>query len=109
MNRSGQQLLSHLLNNYRVVVIVKRSCPYCRLLGNILDENYTFKQGAFTKLDIEGRPDSNEIQDYMELLTKRRTVPQVFVNKTFIGGATDVEKLHSAGKLLNIFKEANAI
>ncbi|XP_032990035.1 glutaredoxin-2, mitochondrial-like [Rhinolophus ferrumequinum] len=41
-----------------------------------------------------------QFQDALYRMTGERTVPRIFVNGTFIGGATDTHRLHEEGKLL---------
>ena len=45
------------------------------------------------------RPDGSAIQDALYRLTGRRTVPNVFINGTSIGGGDDTEHLYHSGKL----------
>jgi glutaredoxin 3 len=66
--------------------------------------NYRFQQFQklnvpFLAIEIENRPDCNEIQDVLNELTGARSVPRVFVNEKFIGGGTDVKKLYENGQL----------
>lgn len=42
----------------------------------------------------------SQFQDALYRMTGERTVPRIFVNGTFIGGATDTHRLHEEGKLL---------
>ena len=51
-------------------------------------------------IDLEQYPDAKES---MIKLTDRLTVPQVFLQETHIGGANDVMKLHSDGKLAALY------
>ena len=50
-------------------------------------------------VEIESHPEVEQIQDYCEELTGARSVPRVWINKTLIGGASDVEKLFRDGTL----------
>lgn len=51
----------------------------------------------------------SKIQAYMGQVTGATTVPRVFVNGQFIGGADDVMRLHSSGKLRELLVQAGAI
>lgn len=45
------------------------------------------------------RGDGSQIQDALYQLTGRRTVPNVFIRGTSIGGGDDTEQLYHSGKL----------
>lgn len=49
------------------------------------------------------------IQSLLQLLTGRRTVPNVIVDLDPIGGSDDVELLHSEGGLKELFNDARLI
>jgi glutaredoxin 3 len=53
-------------------------------------------------IELEDRPDCNEIQDALGDMTGARSVPRVFVDGKFIGGGTDVKKLYETGELAKI-------
>ena len=50
-------------------------------------------------LEIEGRPDMDEIQDKLLELTGARSVPRVFINGKFVGGGSEMKALKESGKL----------
>lgn len=58
----------------------------------------------FFAVEIEDRPDCNEIQSVLGNMTGAKTVPRVFVNGNFIGGGSDVKKLNEEGKLAEMLK-----
>lgn len=53
----------------------------------------------FLTIELEDRPDCNQIQDVLGEMTGARSVPRVFVDGNFIGGGTDVKKLCETGEL----------
>jgi glutaredoxin 3 len=53
----------------------------------------------FLTVELENRPDCNEIQDVLGEMTGARSVPRVFVDGNFIGGGTDVKTLCENGAL----------
>ena len=56
-------------------------------------------------IELEDRPDCQEIQDILGSMTGARSVPRVFVDGNFIGGGSDVEKMYKDGslaKMLNV-------
>ena len=68
-----------------------------------------FKEGLLEFVDITATSDTNEIQDYLQLLTGARTVPQVFISKECIGGCTDLVSMHERGELLTRLEQTGAL
>ncbi|HEX4895145.1 MAG TPA: glutaredoxin 3 [Solimonas sp.] len=69
-----------------------RICPFCvmakRLLGN--------KGVAVEEIRVDENP---ALRDEMMRITGRRTVPQIFIGETHVGGCDDLQALDRAGKL----------
>lgn len=68
-------------------------CPYCMMAERLLT-----KKGvrAIDKILIDTHPERRE---EMMLKTKRRTVPQIFIGDTHVGGFDDLAALDRAGGL----------
>ncbi len=60
---------------------------------------------GFITIELDQREDGADIQDYMLELTGGRTVPRVFIDGAFIGGADDTAALDESGKLKNMLIE----
>ncbi|KAK6018088.1 Glutaredoxin [Ostertagia ostertagi] len=97
-----------LLQAHKVVVFSKSYCPYCHKARAAL-ETQNLKPGALEWVEIDGRPDCGEIQDYLQSLTGARSVPRVFINQKFFGGGDDTAAAAKNGKLASLLKEAQAI
>lgn len=83
-----------------VKIYATGSCPYCIQAKQLLKE-----RGA-TEID-EIRVDmvAGERQKMMEI-TGRRTVPQIFIGATHIGGCDDLMALDSRGGLMPLLSGA---
>jgi glutaredoxin 3 len=69
-------------------------CPYCVRAENLL------KARGVTDLEkIRVDLDPSRLTEMMER-TSRRTVPQIFIGDTHVGGCDDLIALDQAGKLL---------
>ena len=67
-------------------------CPYCVMAKRLLDDKGVRYQ--------EIRVDQDPVQrQEMMRITGRRTVPQIFVGETHVGGFDDLSALDRAGKL----------
>ncbi|XP_039113426.1 glutaredoxin 2 [Hyaena hyaena] len=79
-----------------VVIFSKTSCSYCTMAKKLFhDMNVNYKVVELDLLEY-----GSQFQDALYKMTGERTVPRIFVNGTFIGGATDTHRLHKEGKLL---------
>ncbi|XP_070257286.1 glutaredoxin 2 isoform X1 [Myotis yumanensis] len=79
-----------------VVIYSKTSCSYCNMAKKLFhDMNINYKAVELDLLEY-----GSQFQDALAKMTGERTVPRIFVNGTFIGGATDTHRLHQEGKLL---------
>lgn len=76
-----------------IIIYSKDYCPYCVKAKNLL----TRKGQSFRELDI-----TNDEAGQKEMIEKsggRKTVPQIFINGTHVGGCDDLYALDAAGKL----------
>lgn len=68
-------------------------CPYCMRAKQLLAQ-----KGVSVVEEV--RIDTDPAQrDHMMQITGRRTVPQIFVGETHVGGFDDLNALNQAGKL----------
>jgi glutaredoxin 3 len=76
----------------RVIIYTTSYCPYCTGAKTLLRA----KNVAFEEIDVtcdEAR------RDEMERLSRRRTVPQIFIDGKPIGGYDDARRLDATGEL----------
>ena len=78
----------------RVLMYSTAVCPYCVRAENLLRaRGVTEIEKVRVDLDPERRTEMME-------KTSRRTVPQIFIGDTHVGGCDDLIALEQAGKLL---------
>ena len=68
-------------------------CPYCFMAKRLLQQ----KGIEFDEVDIMAEPGRRA--EMMDRAGGRRTVPQIFIGDTHVGGCDDLMALDSAGKL----------
>jgi glutaredoxin 3 len=68
-------------------------CPYCTKAKNLLKK----KGVAFTEIDVTN--DDALREEMVKKAGGRRTVPQIFIGDTHVGGSDDLYALEAAGKL----------
>ncbi|KAB2911492.1 MAG: glutaredoxin 3 [Hyphomicrobiaceae bacterium] len=77
----------------KVTIYTTPFCPYCLMAKRLL----TQKGAAFEEINVSGDWALRE-----ELIAKsggRRTVPQIWIGDTHVGGYDDLHALDRAGKL----------
>lgn len=76
-----------------VVMYTTAVCPFCQQAKRLLaSKGVTGIQEIRVDLDPDQR-------DKMMAMTGRRTVPQIFIGETHVGGCDDLVALNDAGKL----------
>ena len=77
----------------KVVIYTGPMCNYCSAAKHLLDK----KQITYTEFDIG--TDSSKMQEMQERTRGARTVPQIFIGETYVGGYNELKALEVAGKL----------
>ena len=89
--------IEDLINGNRVFVFMKGAgdAPACRFSAQVVElmNEYEVKFGYFNVFDDE------EIRQAIKDFTGWPTIPQVFVEGKFIGGADILQELHETGEL----------
>jgi glutaredoxin 3 len=77
----------------KVEIYTTQTCPYCMMAKNLLRK----KGVQFHEIDVGGNPD---LRTKMTARANgRRTVPQIFIGSTHVGGCDDLHDLEADGKL----------
>nr|ABK25518.1 unknown [Picea sitchensis]ACN40547.1 unknown [Picea sitchensis] len=94
-----------IVSSNSVVVFSKTYCPYCTQVKQLLSS-----LGAKTKVvELDTESDGKEIQTALQEWTGQRTVPNVFIGGTHIGGCDDTVAKHNSGKLVPLLTEAGGV
>lgn len=73
-------------------------CPYCMMAKQLLAQ-----LGVTEITEISTRTDPEAFQKMVET-TQTRTVPQIFIGDTHVGGFTDLRALHQEGGLIPLLQ-----
>jgi glutaredoxin 3 len=87
----------------RIVLYTTPYCDYCRAAKHLLSE----KGVTFTEIDV-----SEDMELRREMTARafgRRTVPQIFINDTHVGGYDELAELERAEKLDALLAEVDAV
>jgi len=77
----------------KVEIYTKFGCGYCARAKRLLDQ----KGVAYEEHDITLGGEKR--QEMMQRVPHARTVPQIFIGDTHVGGSDDLAALEGAGKL----------
>lgn len=81
------------MTNPEVVIYTKFGCGFCFRAKRLLDD----KGVAYTEHDVTmGGPRRDEM---MAKAPQARTVPQIFIGQTHVGGSDELSALERSGKL----------
>ena len=67
-------------------------CPYCSRAKQLL----SMKDAAFNEIKVDG---SNKLRQEMMAKSGQRTVPQIWIGDTHVGGCDDLFALERSSKL----------
>lgn len=76
----------------KVTIYTTPYCPYCHAAKALLKK----KGVSFDEIDVQ---DGNLRQQMMLRANGRRTVPQIFIGDTHVGGSDDIHELDRRGRL----------
>ncbi|XP_032048685.1 glutaredoxin 2 [Aythya fuligula] len=93
--------IQDIISENCVVIFSKTTCFYCKKAKKLFEHMNV----NYTAVELDLNENGSQIQDVLEQMTGGRTVPRVFVNGTFVGGATDTQRLHEEGKLLPLIHQ----
>jgi glutaredoxin 3 len=83
----------------KVTLYVTGWCPYCQRAKALL----TGKGVAFDEINVDDEP---KFRAEMIARSGRRTVPQIFIGETHVGGCDDLVALDSGGELDRLIQGA---
>ncbi|KAL5271460.1 hypothetical protein ACHWQZ_G001925 [Mnemiopsis leidyi] len=95
------------LNSNKVVVFVGSEDPFSMRALSALRRSGV-KTKFMNSVMISGIQGEDDIRDYFLEITDGRSLPRVFVNGKFVGGASDLEYLEISGELQQLLKQAKA-
>ena len=76
-----------------ITIFTKLVCPYCVRAKQLLQH----KGVEFEEIRVDTNPD--KLSEMLERSNGARTVPQIFIGDTHVGGSDDMYALHRANKL----------
>lgn len=75
-----------------VTIYISATCPYCHRALRLLDS----KGVSYQTVSVDGKPD---VRQEMTGKAGQRTVPQIWIGDTHVGGCDDLYALEAENKL----------
>jgi glutaredoxin 3 len=79
----------------KILIYTSTICPYCTMAKRLLNQ----KGAHFEEVNLDKDP---ELRNEIMTQTKKRTVPQIFIDQQHIGGFDDLYRLEVNNKLDNL-------
>lgn len=99
-----KDLVENLISNNFIVVFSKTYCPYCRRSK----ETLTNLNQKFTVVELDTKDNGSDIQNYLLQKTGQRTVPNIFIAQTHVGGSDDLHTAKENGSLAKLLTPPSA-
>jgi glutaredoxin 3 len=82
----------------KVIIYTGPMCNYCSAAKHLLNK----KKVNYTEFDIAVDP--SKMQEMQTRTKGARTIPQIFIGETYVGGYTELKALENQGKLDDLLK-----
>lgn len=94
------ELVEQYIKQSKVIVFSKSFCPFCHQVKSL------FKQLGidYVSLELDQISNGAEVQEALRAKTGLNTVPNTFINGTFVGGANDTVAKHRQGELVQLLR-----
>ncbi|KIX04989.1 uncharacterized protein Z518_05861 [Rhinocladiella mackenziei CBS 650.93] len=120
----AREELQGILRKSPIIIFSKSYCPYSKRAKALLLETYVITPAPYVvELDLmttlvpKAHDDDSgddvpaptlgrKLQDLLNTLTGRRTVPNIMINSQSLGGSDDIAKMHSEGILEEVIKKS---
>jgi len=82
----------------KVVIYSGPMCNYCSAAKHLLSK----KKVNYTEINVA--TDSQKMHEMQEKTKGARTIPQIFIGETYVGGYNELKALEIAGKLNSLLE-----
>uniref|UniRef100_A0A1I8AV84 Glutaredoxin domain-containing protein n=1 Tax=Steinernema glaseri TaxID=37863 RepID=A0A1I8AV84_9BILA len=104
----AKEFVENAIHGSKVCVFSKSYDHACQQTRAALN-SFQLAPDVLSWIEIENRGDSDEIQDYLKQLTGDTSLPRVFFNGAFVGGADDTLRAKENGSLERNLEDIGAI
>ncbi|XP_062991090.1 glutaredoxin 2 isoform X1 [Elgaria multicarinata webbii] len=104
-NTATANQIKETISDHCVVIFSKTTCSYCNMAKKLFQDMNV----NYTAIELDMYENGSQFQDILHEMTGGRTVPRIFINGNFVGGATDTQRLHREGKLLPLVHQCQIL
>ncbi|KAJ3110562.1 hypothetical protein HDU96_006483 [Phlyctochytrium bullatum] len=97
---AAKDTVEALIKDNTVMVFSKSYCPYCRKAKSLLSS----LKIDYKAIELDVEEDGDMVQLYLEKKTGQRTVPNIFIRGTQVGGCDALHDAHAKGKLKKLLE-----
>lgn len=103
MNNTTYSYIDEIIKKYKVIVFIKgeKSMPMCGFSNTVVEIFNSFNIDYHTINVLE----DNKIRNDIKLYSQWPTIPQVYINGEFIGGADIIIDLYNKSELQTILEK----
>uniref|UniRef100_A0A7N8X587 thioredoxin-disulfide reductase (NADPH) n=1 Tax=Mastacembelus armatus TaxID=205130 RepID=A0A7N8X587_9TELE len=99
--------IQQLIDSNQVMVFSKSYCPYCVKVRSLLKKAVWLHATPVGNFYLLLRNDGPNYQEMLLEMTGQKTVPNVFINKTHVGGCDKTMQAHKDGSLQQLLNGEN--
>ncbi|KAJ7599460.1 thioredoxin-like protein [Mycena floridula] len=100
----ARETVESTIQAHHIAVFSKTYCGFCRRTKKLLQEKYP--DADVSVIELDKRDDGGALQRYLEEKTGQWTVPNIFINKSHVGGNDELQAAYRAGALTKMINGA---
>jgi len=106
MDSSTLSFIESQISTSTIFVVSKTSCKACTKAKKLLNQLVikTWSPPCVFEVDTIGRKGKKALIKYLSSKTGIKTVPQIWINGSFVGGNDDIQQLHREGLLVSLIR-----
>lgn len=97
-------VLEFYMDKTRICMFTTASCPYCIKAHRLLLDKYNVSPQIIDLQQIASH--RSHLAQALQRATGKSTVPAIFIFGRYIGGFTELDRLHDSGELTSILNAA---
>ena len=104
----AKKFIKDAVENNKVVLFMKGTAqfPQCGFSGQVIE---ILRKSGLTDIATVNVLEDNLVRQGIKDFSNWPTVPQLYVNRQFIGGADIISEMFDSGELTELFKKENVV
>ena len=104
----AEKFIKDAVENNKVVLFMKGTAqfPQCGFSGQVIE---ILRKSGLTDIATVNVLEDDLVRQGIKDFSNWPTVPQLYVNRQFIGGADIISEMFDSGKLTELFKKENVV